>query len=134
MRRASVGRALIATTAGGLLLSGCAEMQQGMDEVLGSVGSSRAVAFECDDDRVIRAAFSSDARDVQINSGGESVDLRLVDRRESGDTRVYENRQGTVRLIDEGDEIHVRVQGKDNFENCQPDDPNYRPDGRRSTF
>ncbi|HEX6142924.1 MAG TPA: hypothetical protein VFZ01_09415 [Geminicoccaceae bacterium] len=108
-----------------LLLGGCAEMQRGMEDVLQTTGTA-SVGFECEGDRELDVAFSSDGREARLMSGGESIDLRLVDTREQGDTRIYENRRGTVRMVDEGDEIHVRIEGKDNFTDCEPDDPDYR--------
>jgi hypothetical protein len=109
-----------------LALAGCAEMQGTLDDVLNTPGALASTEFECDGGREINVAFSSDGDETQVQSGNDSVNLRLVDRREGGDTRIYENRRGTVRMIDEGDEIHLRVEDKDNFDNCQPEDRRYR--------
>lgn len=113
--------------AGALLaLAGCAEMQGTLEDVLDSPGALASTEFECDGGRELRVAFSSDGDQAQVESGSDTVNLRLVNRREGGDTRIYENRQGTVRMIDEGDEIHLRVEDKENFANCQPEDRRYR--------
>lgn len=126
MSRSTMQRSLLlAGPATLLLLGSCAEMQRGMEDVLQTTGAA-SVGFECEGDRELDVAFSSDGRDARLVSGGESLDLRLVDTREGGKTRIYENRRGTVRMIDEGDEVHVRIEGKDNFTDCEPDDPDYR--------
>lgn len=107
------------------LLGGCAQMQDNMDEILGSTGLA-ANTFTCDEDRELQLSFADGGEQATIRSGGESVRLDLVDSREGGDTRVYENRSGSVRMVDEGDEVHVQIEGQENFNNCQPDDDDYR--------
>ena len=107
-----------------LLLGGCAEMDRMMQ------ANIETVEFDCDDDRDIRVAFLDGGDEVRLFSGTESVDLRLVDTRDGGDVRIYENRDGSVRMMDDGEQLEVRVEGKENFEDCEPQDRDYRGGGR----
>lgn len=97
-----------------LLLGGCANLDQVLDSQLDTV------EFDCDNDRDIRVAFLDGGDEARVFSGDSSVDLRLVDRRDGGDVRIYENRDGSVRMMDDGDQIDMRVSGKENFEDCEP--------------
>lgn len=107
------------------LLGGCAQMQDNMDDILSDTGLT-ATSFACDDDRELRLSFANGGEEATLRSGGETVRLALVDTREGGDTRIYENRAGSVRMVDEGDEVHVQVEGKEDFANCQPEDDDDR--------
>ena len=106
-------------------LGGCAQMQENVDDILSDTGLA-STAFECDDDRNLQLSFADGGEEATIRSRGETVRLDLVDTRENGGTRIYENRSGSVRMIDEGDEVHVRIDGKENFDNCQPEDGDRR--------
>ncbi len=119
----------LVTTAGAValagLLGGCAQMEEGFDDILGRTGMT-GTTFDCDGGRELQVSFADGGREAVLRSGGETERLELVDTREAGDTRLYENRAGSVRMIDEGDEIHVRIEGQENFDNCQPEDDDYR--------
>lgn len=106
-----------------LLLGGCAAM----DDVLQA--NVDAVEFDCDDDRDIRVAFLDGGEEVRLFSGDSEAELRLVDTRDGGDVRIYESRDGSIRMADDGERLEVRVEGKDNFEDCEPEDPAYRGGG-----
>ena len=106
-----------------LLLGGCANLDQMLE------GQVDTVEFDCDDDRDIRVAFLDGGEQVRLFSGDDSVDLRLVDTRDGGDVRIYESRDASVQMMDDGEQLEVRVKGKDNFEDCEPDDPRYRRGG-----
>lgn len=114
--------ALLATTCA-LLLTGCANLDEMMQAELDTY------EFDCDGDRDIRVAFLDGRDEVRLFSGGESVDLRLVDTRDGGGVRVYEDERRQVRMVDRGDQIDVSVEGKDNFEDCEPEDRGYRGGG-----
>ena len=99
-----------------LLLGGCAEM----DEMLQA--NVETVEFDCDDDRDIRVAFLDGGEEVRLFSGESSAELSLVDSRDGGDVRIYESQDGSVRMADDGEQIQVQVEGKENFEDCEPAD------------
>jgi hypothetical protein len=106
-----------------LLLGGCAEM----DEMLQA--NVETVEFDCDDDRDIRVAFLDGGEEVRLFAGESSAELSLVDTRDGGDVRIYESRDGSVRMADDGEQIQVQVEGKENFEDCQSQDRAYRGGG-----
>ena len=115
--------AVVAAGASLLLLGGCANLDQMLEAEIDTV------EFDCDDDRDIRVAFLDGGEEVRLFSGDSSTELRLVDTRDGGEARIYENRDGSVRMLDTGEEIQVNVEGKDDFEDCEPDDPSYRRGG-----
>ena len=106
-----------------VLLGGCATMDEMLDANL------ETVEFDCDDDRDIRVAFLDGGERVRLYSGDSSTELRLVDTRDGGDIRVYGNEAGTVEMLDNGEQIEVNIEDKDDFEDCTPDDPSYRGGG-----
>jgi hypothetical protein len=106
-----------------LLIGGCADLDKVLDPEVDTV------EFDCDNDRDIRVAFLDDGERVRLFSGDDDVELRLVDRRDDGDVRVYENGSGSVQMLDQGERIEVRVDDKQDFEDCEAHDPDYRRDG-----
>src|SRR5919106_192470 len=63
------------------LLAGCANLEDGIQDVLGDRDDEpRTVAFECDDDREFVARLSGDREEVRVDTGDETYELELTDR------------------------------------------------------
>ena len=123
-----VAASLAGTAAIVLLLAGCAELQNAMDDTLGGSGmdpGGRTVAYECEDNRDFSARFSGDRDDVRIRTGEGAYDLQLVSRR--GDRRVYSDDDDAgdndVRLTlgDNGRRARLDIPREGAFEQCYAD-------------
>ena len=99
------------------LLAGCADVQDQVQDVLGTGDNEpRTLAFECDDDRDFTARLSGDREEARVDVGDETYQLDLTDR-ENGD-RVYRNEDG-VELTVGDDQAYLRVPGGSDFQNCE---------------
>ena len=99
------------------LLAGCANLEEGVQDVLGDMDDEpRLYAFECDDDREFMARVSGDREEVLVDIGDESYELDLTDR-DNGD-RVYSNEDG-VELTVGDDQAYLRIPGGSDFQDCQ---------------
>jgi hypothetical protein len=99
------------------LLAGCANVQDQVQDVLGTEDNEpRTLAFECDDDRDFTARLSGSREEARVDVGDETYELDLTDR-EDGD-RVYTNDEG-VRLTVGDDEGYLRIPGESDFQNCE---------------
>lgn len=83
-----------------ILLVGCAQLQNVLDEVGGQ--GDRTVTYECDDDRDFTARYSADRDEVRVRADDETYDLELADR--DGDRRVY-----TESGLEDDDEVRLTV-------------------------
>ena len=101
----------------GALLVGCADMQDQVQDVLGTGGDEpRTLAFECDDDQDFTARLSGDRDEARVDVGDETYELDLSDR--DNGNRVYTNDEG-VELTVGSDEAYLRVPGESDFQNCE---------------
>lgn len=100
------------------LLSGCADMQDNMDDVLGDLGmGERTMAFECDDDRQMTVQLSDDREEAHVEAGG--TDYRLEEAGEDDGGRVYADDDGDVRLTLGNDEAYLRIADGDDYQDCE---------------
>jgi hypothetical protein len=99
------------------LLSGCANMQDNMEEVLGDIGGGpRTMVFECDDDRELTVLLSDDGEEARVDADGRDYELEEADREDGN--RVYTD-DDDVRLTLGNDEAHLRVPEGDDYEDCE---------------
>jgi hypothetical protein len=111
---------LAATVIGGAfslaLLSGCADMEDNMREVLGDdANGPQFLAFECEDDREFTVRLSGDRDEARVDAGSREYELEEAGR-ENG-RRVYED--DDVRLTIGGDEAYLRIPGGDDYRDCE---------------
>ena len=117
MSRAGLTPAAMGGALGLALLSGCANLQDDMEDVLGDLGGGpRTMVFECDDDRELTVLLSDDGEEARVDADGRDYELEEADR-ESGN-RVYTD-DDDVRLTLGGDEAHLRVPEGDDYEDCE---------------
>jgi hypothetical protein len=112
---------LVAAVGGALglaLLSGCADMQDNMEDVLGDLGGGeRTMAFECDDDRQMTVQLSDDREEAQVEAGGENY--QLEEEGEDDGRRVYADDDGDVRLTLGDDDAYLRIKDGDDYQDCE---------------
>lgn len=87
-----------------VLLAGCADLQNVVDDTLGGSGGqeTRSVAYECDDDQDFTALYSADRDEVRVRTDDETYDLEIADRDEG--RLVYTESGG-----DDDDEVRLTV-------------------------
>ncbi len=106
------------------LLTGCAELQPAMRDILegGGRGNPRpqTVTYECDDDREFAARFSANRREVRIQTDdGETYQLGRTDRGRGGGGSEYSDDDGEVRLTVGGGAVELSIEDEDDFEDCR---------------
>jgi membrane-bound inhibitor of C-type lysozyme len=107
-----------------VLLAGCAELQNAMDDTLAGSGDrgARTVAYECDDDQDFSARFSGDRDEVSVRTDDETYDLELVSNRDG--RRVYSDDDDAgdsdVRLTlgENGRRARLDIPREDAFAQC----------------
>jgi hypothetical protein len=112
---------LVAAVGGALglaMLSGCADMQDNMEDVLGDLGGGeRTMAFKCDDDREMTVHLSDDREEAQVEAGGE--DYQLEEAGEDDGDREYTDDDGDVRLTLGDDDAYLRIKDGDDYQDCE---------------
>jgi hypothetical protein len=112
---------LVAAVGGALglaLLSGCADMQDNMEDVLGDLsGEPRTMAFECDDDREMTVRLSDDREEARVEAGGQ--DYELEEAGEDDGRRVYTDDDDDVRLTLGDEDAHLRIADEDDYQDCE---------------
>jgi hypothetical protein len=99
------------------LLAGCADVQDQVQDVLGTEDNEpRTLAFECDDDLDFSARLSGNREEARVDVGDETYELDLTDRQD-GD-RVYSDEEG-VELTLGDEETYLRIPGGSDFQNCE---------------
>ncbi len=99
------------------LLAGCADMQEQVQDVLGTEDNEpRTLAFECDEDRDFTARLSGNREEARVDVGDETYELDLRDRQD-GD-RVYSNEDGVEFTVGD-DQAYLRIPGGSDFQNCE---------------
>ena len=123
-RPPSTAAAALGAAAAIVLLAGCANLEDVVNEIGG--GGSRGpttVAYECDGDESFAARFSADRDQVRVQTDDETYDLELVDR--GGGQRVYseedEDEDDSVRLAvsDGGRSAYLRVPNGADLDDCE---------------
>ena len=110
---AAVGGALAFT-----LLSGCADMQDNMEDMLGDLrGEPRTMAFACDDDREMTVRLSDDREEARVEAGGR--DYELEEAGEDDGRRVYTDDDDDVRLTLGDDGAYLRIADGDDYQDCE---------------
>jgi hypothetical protein len=117
MSRAGLTAAATGGALGFVLLTGCADMQDNVEDVFGDLGGGpRAMAFECDDDRELTVLLSRDREEARVDVDGRDYELEEAGR-DDGD-RVYTD-DDDVRLTLGDDEAYLRVPGGDDYQDCE---------------
>jgi hypothetical protein len=113
-------RLAAAATGGALvlaLLSGCADMQDSMQEILGDRDDEpRTLTFECDDDREFSVRISGDREEARVETRGR--DYRLEEEGRDDGRRVYTNEDDVRLTIGEG-EADLRIPEGADYQNCE---------------
>lgn len=107
-----------------ILLAGCADLQNVVDDTLGASGGpgAQSVAYECDDDQDFTARYSGDREEVRVQADDETYDLELADRDDG--RRVYtesgDDDDDEVRLTvaEGGRRARLDIPDEDAFEDC----------------
>jgi hypothetical protein len=100
------------------LLSGCADMQDSMEDVVGDLGGGeRTMVFACDDDRDLTVRLSDDRDEAYVDADGQ--DFELEEDGEDDGRRVYSADDGEVRLTLGNDDAHLRIADGDDYEDCE---------------
>ncbi len=81
--------------------------------ILGGGTGGERVSYRCDDDRRFTAYFERSGRRVSVDTGRRTYRLRSRDDRDE-----YEDEDGEVRLVTDGDRAELRIEGADDFEDC----------------
>jgi hypothetical protein len=109
--------AMLGGAVGLALLAGCANLEDQVQDVLGTGDNEpRTLAFECNDDRDFTARLSGDREQARVDVGDETYELDLTDR-DDGD-RVYSNDDG-VELTVGDDQAYLRIPGGSDFQDCE---------------
>jgi hypothetical protein len=113
-------------------LAGCASSDRGddrdrndgdtlggiLDGILGGGGlggrGGERVSYRCDDDRRFTAYFERRGDRVSVDTGSRTYRLRSRD-----DRGEYEDEDGEVRLLTDGDRTELRIEGEDDFSDCE---------------
>jgi hypothetical protein len=116
MSRARSTTAAMSGALGLALLSGCADMQDNIDDMVGDLSrEARTTAFECDDDRELTVRISRDGEEARVDADGRDYELE-EEGRDNGD-RVYTD--DDVRLTLGDDEAYLRVPDGDDYQDCE---------------
>ena len=121
-KETDMSRARLAAAVGGALglalLSGCADMKDNMEDVLGDLsGEPRTMAFECDDDREMTVRLSDDREEARVEAGGR--DYELEEAGEDDGRRVYADNDDEVRLTLGNDDAYLRIEDGDDYKDCE---------------
>jgi hypothetical protein len=118
MPRARLAGVMIGGAFGLALLSGCADMQDQMQDVLGEGDDEpRTLAFECDNDRDFRVRLSGDRQEARVEVDDRTYRLEETER--EGGRRVYRDEDNEVRLIMSNGEADLRFEGAEDYQNCE---------------
>jgi hypothetical protein len=118
MSRVTSAARVYGSVLGLLLLAGCADLREQVDDMVSDDGDDRprTVAFECDDDRDFRARFSGDRDQVVVDTGDRNYELEYTGR--DGGRRVYGD-EDEVRLVVGNDDAYLRIPGDSDFQDCE---------------
>ena len=126
--RATAGRS--AHTLGALALmatlAACVDGDRGRDRDDGSVFGGglggllgQRVSYRCDDDRRFTASFQPFGQGISVDTGRRTYDLERRGSDRDRDRQEYRSRDGDVRLLVDGDEAELSIDGDDDFEDCE---------------
>ena len=76
------------------------------------------VSYRCDDDRRFAASFQPFGGGVSVDAGGRTYRLRPQDGG-GRQRREYRSEDGEVRLEVDGDRADLRVEGGDDYRDCE---------------
>ena len=112
--------ALVAT------LAACVDGDRGRDRDDGSVFGGglggllgQRVSYRCDDDRRFTASFQPFGQGISVDTGRRTYDLERRSGDRDRDRQEYRSRDGDVRLLVDGDEAELSIDGGDDFEDCE---------------
>ena len=77
------------------------------------------VSYRCDDDRRFTASFQPFGGGVSVDAGGRTYRLRPRDGGSDRYRRDYRSEDGEVRLEVDGDRADLRVEGGDDYRDCE---------------
>ncbi len=79
----------------------------------------RRVDYRCDDDRRFTAGFQPLGGGVSVDAGGRTYRLRPRDGGGDRYRREYRSEDGDVRLETDGDRAELRIEGEDDYRDCE---------------
>jgi hypothetical protein len=82
--------------------------------VLGGDGRSQRVGYRCDDDRRFTASFDRGGRNVTVDAGGRTYELRAT-----GNRGEYRGEDGDVRLEVDRSRAELRIKDESDYQNCE---------------
>ena len=77
------------------------------------------VSYRCDDDRRFTASFQPFGQGISVDTGRRTYDLERRGSDRDRDRQEYRSRDGDVRLLVDGDEAELSIDGDDDFEDCE---------------
>jgi hypothetical protein len=77
------------------------------------------VSYRCDDDRRFTASFQPFGQGISVDTGRRTYDLERRGGDRDRDRQEYRSRDGDVRLLVDGDEAELSIDGDDDFEDCE---------------
>jgi hypothetical protein len=108
------------------MLVACVDEGRGHDRDEGSVFGGglggllgQRVSYRCDDDRRFTASFQPFGQGISVETGRHTYDLERRGGDHDRDRQEYRSRDGDVRLVVDGDETELSVDGGDDFEDCE---------------
>jgi hypothetical protein len=75
------------------------------------------VSYRCDDDRRFTASFQPFGQGISVDTGRRTYDLER--RGSDRDRQEYRSRDGDIRLVIDGDDAELSIDGDDDFEDCE---------------
>jgi hypothetical protein len=108
------------------MLTSCVDGDRGRDRDDGSVFGGglggllgQRVSYRCDDDRRFTASSQPFGQGVSVDTGRRTYDLERRGGDRDRDRQEYRSRDGDVRLLVDGDEAELSIDGDDDFEDCE---------------
>ncbi len=77
------------------------------------------VSYRCDDDRRFTASFQPFGQGISVDTGRRTYDLERRGSDRDRDRQEYRSRDGDIRLVIDGDEAELSIDGDDDFEDCE---------------
>ena len=116
----------LGTLALAAMLAACVDGDRGRDRDDGNVFGGglggllgQRLSYRCDDDRRFTASFQPFGQGISVDTGRRTYDLERRSGDRDRDRQEYRSRDGDIRLVIDGDEAELSIDGDDDFEDCE---------------